>query len=478
MSRYPRSVRPAKFKCLSCNAPVTITVEGEHCCVECGRQVFRPRTLDQRSHNGPPQGGEASELEVNVKNETARKLTATRNLDQSGNSRGHSQGDGPSDAFLLPPTSTINPEISFVMPTMNEEQGIGDCIDRAIRAVQQLNMTAEIIVSDCSTDRTPEIAASKGAHVVSPDELGYGAAYQYGFKHARGDYIVMGDADMTYDFEELPKLMKPLLDGNADIVMGSRFAGEIRPGAMPKLHKYVGNPVLTAFLNLFYDAGVSDAHSGFRVLTRDALENVDVRSQGMEFASEMVMVAGAQDLRIEEVPITYHERVGEAKLESFRDGWRHMKFMLTNCPTYLFTAPGIGFGLLGVMLMAMSVLDLQVGAATFGLTTLFLGSLLTIMGYQITMIGFSTSMGANPIRKPRGPLARWVEEGFTIRHATLLALGVVILVGGYSIYVPVDWLGGSVSTTQLPSLLVMMTMIVIAIETILFAFHFSALGEG
>lgn len=163
---------------------------------------------------------------------------------------------------LVPRRSDTDPLISFVMPTMNEEAGIAACIEWATEALGELGVTGEIIVSDSSDpdDRTPDIAAEAGAHVVTPDQTGYGYAYQYAFERTRGEYIVIGDADTTYDFRDLPRLLDQLQAVDADMVMGSRLEGEIKPGAMPSLHQYVGNPLLTSFLNTFYDAGVSDAH--------------------------------------------------------------------------------------------------------------------------------------------------------------------------------------------------------------------------
>ena len=206
--------------------------------------------------------------------------------------------------LLLPEQSDLEPVLSIVMPTLNEEEGVVECINRIKNAVKELGITAEIIISDSSTDRTPELAAANGAIVVEPDEPGYGYAYRYAFERARGDYIAIGDADTTYDFEELPKLFEKVSRGDADMVMGSRLEGEIKDGAMPPLHQYVGNPLLTRFLNAFYDAGVSDAHSGMRVFSQRALAELDLDTTGMEFASEMIMDAGARDLTIEEVPIT------------------------------------------------------------------------------------------------------------------------------------------------------------------------------
>ena len=192
----------------------------------------------------------------------------------------------------------VEPVLSVVMPTLNEEDGIAECIRRIENALETIGIAGEIVVADSSTDRTPEIAREMGARVVVPEEDGYGAAYHCGFEHARGEFVAMGDADTTYDFEELPKLFDLVAGGEADMAMGSRLEGEILPGAMPSLHQYVGNPLLTRFLNFFYDAGVSDAHSGFRAFRAEMLDELDLQTTGMEFASEMIMAPARATSRL------------------------------------------------------------------------------------------------------------------------------------------------------------------------------------
>lgn len=218
----------------------------------------------------------------------------------------------------------------MILPTRNEEAGIEECITRIKVAISELKTPTEIIVSDSSTDLTPQIAAEMGARVVTPDRLGYGYAYKYAFQFVRGEYVAMGDADTTYDFFELPSLYQELVDTTADIVLGSRLNGQIQPGAMPRLHRYLGNPLLTGLLNRCYDADLTDAHSGFRLLHRDCLEDLDLNADGMEFASEMIIQASERDWTVAEVPISYQSREGRSKLNSFRDGWSHVKLILGN----------------------------------------------------------------------------------------------------------------------------------------------------
>nr|WP_328764485.1 glycosyltransferase family 2 protein [Halomicroarcula salinisoli] len=332
--------------------------------------------------------------------------------------------------------STQSPALTVIMPTLNEEEGITECIERIKTAVVEMQVSTEIIISDSSTDRTPEIAREMGAIVVEPDVGGYGSAYKHAFERARGDYIAIGDADTTYDFEELPKLIRLATKDDVDMTMGSRLEGDIKPGAMPSLHQYIGNPLLTRFLNTFYDAGVSDAHSGMRVIDREALEELELKTTGMEFASEMIMDAAAKDMTIEERPITYHEREGEATLDSFQDGWRHVRFMLVNAPGYLFTAPATLFVLLGAAVMGLSLGGVQLGPVTFGLQTMVAGSLATLVGYQIGALAIFSSVATNPIREPSDPITNLVRDRLSLEKGAamglvVLGLGLVMLSFGF-----------------------------------------------
>jgi len=278
-------------------------------------------------------------------------------------------------------------DVSVVIPTKNEEFSIGVCIEKIINVFEKNKINGEIIVSDSSSDRTPEIAASLGAKVVSPDKLGYGYAYRYGFKHATGEYIVMGDADNTYDFSLIPDLIYPLKNGTADFVIGSRFKGKIMKGAMPVLHQYIGNPVLTGFLNQFFGAKVSDAHCGLRAFSKCALDRMRLASDGMEFASEMIIEAVRNSLRIAEVPITYYPRMGDSKLGSFKDGWRHLKFMLLYAPKYLYLIPGLIIFLLGLSVVIFASFGVLIGQASFGIHSMIFGSFSMVTGYQLFVFG-------------------------------------------------------------------------------------------
>nr|WP_310921304.1 glycosyltransferase family 2 protein [Haloarcula sp. S1CR25-12] len=365
------------------------------------------------------------------------------------------------------------------MPTLNEEDGVRECIDRVRTALDRIGTYGEVIISDSSTDRTPEIAREMGAIVVEPDGKGYGYAYRYAFERVRGDFVVMGDADTTYDFEKIPELLEPVRDGDADICMGSRLEGEIRDGSMPTLHQYVGNPLLTAFLNAFYDAGVSDAHSGFRVFSREALEELDLKTDGMEFASEMIMDAGARDLDIEEKPIVYHEREGEETLDSFQDGWRHVRFMLVNAPGYLFSAPGLVLGLLGIAIMGTAVSGVSFGAVTLGPHSMIAGSLLTLVGFQVLNMGVFATVTSDPIQQPSDRLTSWLSRGLRLDRGATVGLA---LFGAGTVYAAVlvsQWVTSGFA--QLPLVMadiLAFTAIVLGLQTVFNSFLMSAVNAN
>ncbi|MFC6861885.1 glycosyltransferase [Halomicroarcula sp. GCM10025817] len=388
------------------------------------------------------------------------------------------EGGKQEDSWLLPADSDIKPVVSVVMPTLNEEAGIAECIERVETALSALQVPGEVVVSDSSTDRTPEIAESMGAIVVEPDKGGYGYAYQYAFDRVRGDYVVMGDADTTYDFEAIPRLLQPVLDDEADICMGSRLEGEIRDGSMPTLHQYVGNPLLTRFLNAFYDAGVSDAHSGFRVFSREALETLDLETDGMEFASEMIMDAGAKGLDIEEVPIVYHEREGEETLDSFQDGWRHVRFMLINAPGYLFSVPGLVTAALGGVLMLVAASGISIGGVSLGTHSMIAGSLLSIVGFQVVSLGVFATVASDPIRRPSDPVTDWLVEKFRLERSALAGVLMFGAGAGYALYLASRWV--SSGFTRLPLFMadiIAFTAIVLGLQVVFSAFFMSTIAS-
>ena len=285
----------------------------------------------------------------------------------------------------LQPDNENSVDVSVILPALDEEHTIRECIIKIQKVFHDSAINGEIIVADSSTDRTPEIAASLGAKVFHAEKNGYGNAYLTGFKHARGHFIVIGDADNTYDFYEIPKLIEPLKNG-ADFVIGSRFKGTIRPGSMTALHRYIGNPLLTWMINFIFKTHFSDAHSGFRAITKKALDRLQLKSGGMEFASEMLVMASKEQLKIVEVPIDYYPRLTPSKLHSFADGWRHIRFVLLMKPLPFVAVPGLLFSLFGFLLMAFFYIQGNVESSH--LHTFIMGAILVIGGVQVILTGF------------------------------------------------------------------------------------------
>jgi glycosyltransferase involved in cell wall biosynthesis len=273
-------------------------------------------------------------------------------------------------------------EVSVILPALDEVHTIGICLTKIQKVFSANNIHGEIIVADASTDRTAEIARSMGARVIHPEKSGYGNAYIAAFEQAQGQCCVIGDSDDTYDFAEIPLLLAPLKNG-ADLVIGSRFKGTIHPGSMTALHRYIGNPVLTWMVNRIFHTRFSDTHSGFRAITREALDRLDLKSGGMEFASEMLIMASKENLHIEEVPVNYYPRKAPSKLHSFADGWRHMRFVLLMKPLPFIAIPGIIFASVGFLLMSFFYVTGNVESSH--LHTFILGAIMMIGGLQVIL---------------------------------------------------------------------------------------------
>jgi len=292
---------------------------------------------------------------------------------------------------LVTNVETEGVDVSVVIPCLNEANSLGSCIEKAQKAFADAGLRGEVVVADNgSTDGSIEIAQRNGARVVPVTQRGYGSALKAGIRSARGAFIVMGDADDSYDFSEVPRFVEQWRKGS-EVVMGNRFAGEIKPGAMPWHHKYIGNPGLTALLNVLFRSGIGDSHCGMRGFTREVFERMDLRSNGMEFASEFVIKAAQIGAKTCEIPITLwkDKRGRPPHLRSFRDGWRHLRFMLLYAPNWLFVLPG---GLLMAVGLAL-VFWLLPGPRTIGhkvvldIHTMIFGVIFTLLGVQILAIG-------------------------------------------------------------------------------------------
>ncbi len=319
------------------------------------------------------------------------------------------------------------PVVSVVIPCLNEAESISACVAAALRVMHEQGIAGEVVVADNgSTDGSDELARAAGARVIHELRRGYGSAYLAGFAAARGRYIVMADADMTYDFGEIPRFVEHLEQG-AEMVIGDRM-DNIHPGAMPWLHRYVGNPILTGILNLFFRTGVNDAHCGMRAVRRDVLPQLDLRASGMEFASEMVIRAAKQNLQIRQFPIQYHAREGESKLSSFRDGWRHLRFLLVHSPTYLFILPGAALAGIGTLVALAVLAQVDIFGRTWQLHSMIVGALLMIVGSQVLALGLCAHAYGTYFMNERD---RWFDRmraRFRLEHG--LAVGGLIALTG------------------------------------------------
>ena len=367
-------------------------------------------------------------------------------------------------------------QVSVVIPCLNEAETIVECVTRARRTLDDGGLNGEVVVADNgSTDGSPQLAEGAGARVVHEPRKGYGSAYLAGFQAARGEYIVMADADLTYDFGEIPRFVSELQDG-AELVMGDRM-DNIHPGAMPWLHRYVGNPVLTGTLNLFFRTGVKDAHCGMRALRRDVLPRLDLRTTGMEFASEMVIRAAKEKLDIRQFPIEYHPRGGESKLSSFRDGWRHLRFLLVHSPTWLFIVPGLALAVLGTVIALVSVLQLEVFGREWELHSMVGGALFMIVGTQVLALGLCAHAYGTYYMGDRDPWFDRMRARFHLEHGLLLG-GAIVLAGLIPAAVIVaKWIErgfGELSEERLAVLAV--TLIIVGIQVFFSSFLLSILG--
>lgn len=364
--------------------------------------------------------------------------------------------------------------VSVVMPCLDEEEGVGRCVETALRAIEELGVAGEVVVVDNgSTDRSAEVAAAAGARVVHEPRRGYGSAYLRGFEEARGRYLVMGDADTTYDFGELARFVEPLRKGRSDLVMGDRLGGDIRPGAMPWAHRWIGNPILSGMLRILFRTRISDSHCGMRGLTRKAYERLGLRTTGMEFASEMVVSALREGLRVEEIPITYHPRQGESKLVGVRDAWRHVRFMLLYSPSHLFQLPGLLLMAVGAFLViALAGGPRELFGHRWDYHPLLFGAVALIVGYQLVL--FDTfakifAVGAGLIRP--GRWVRVVREVFTLERGLVVG-GVVFLAGvGLEVKIVLDWVrAGFGELMAVRGVVIGMAAVVVGLQTVFGSF--------
>lgn len=331
-------------------------------------------------------------------------------------------------------TSAANNEIelSIVMPCLNEAETLAICIQKCQRFIKTHGLSAEIIIADNgSTDGSQQIATDNGARVVPVPVRGYGAALIGGIEAAKGKYVAMGDADDSYDFESLMPFIEKLRSG-IELCMGNRFLGGIEPGAMPPLHKYLGNPVLSFLGRLFYNLPIGDFHCGLRAFNRHSIMGLNLNTTGMEFASEMVVKAGLNHLRMDEAPTTLKKdgRSRPPHLRSWRDGWRHLKFLLTFAPKWLYLFPGLvllALGLLGLAWLLPG--DGVIGKIQLGVHTLLFCSSFVLMSSQVLSFAYLARLfGVRENFWKEGEFTKAAREFFTVERGCIIG-GIMIAAG-------------------------------------------------
>ncbi len=356
-------------------------------------------------------------------------------------------------AQTAPDATAADIQVSVVMPCLNEAKTVGVCVDKARRELDRLGVSGEVIIADNgSTDDSAAIAESHGARVVPVARKGYGAALQGGIAAARGKFIIMGDADDSYDFSHLEPFVEQLYTGK-DLVMGNRFKGGIRPGAMPWLHQYVGNPVLTGILNLFFRSPIRDAHCGLRAFRKDAYQELGLTTPGMEFASEMVVKSCLKHHLIAEVPTVLHPdgRDRPPHLRSFRDGWRHLRFLLLMCPLWLYLIPAAALMLAGLALMAWLTVGgpgpREFAGVVWDTPAMLFGAFGVLLGYQtLWQWAFARIFGWTSGILPDDTFSPSVFQHLNLERG--LIAGVGLLVAGIALNV---WLFSGWFTVGVPA---------------------------
>ncbi|WP_291325200.1 glycosyltransferase family 2 protein [Desulfovibrio sp. UCD-KL4C] len=368
-------------------------------------------------------------------------------------------------------------ELTILMPCLNEAETIAICIKKAQDYLSRSGVSGEVLIGDNgSTDGSQQIAVDHGARVVSVKEKGYGAALLGGISEAKGKYVIMGDADDSYDFSNLTPFVESLRSGN-QLVMGNRFRGGIAPGAMPFLHKYLGNPVLSFIGKLFFNIPCGDFHCGLRGFDRKAIISLDLHTSGMEFASEMVVRAALQKLRIDEVPTTLSPdgRTRPPHLKTWRDGWRHLCFLFMYTPKWLFIYPAVILFALGLSIVGLLYNGpLNIGSVSFENNTFIMGCLFVLISTQSLSLGllvrrYATEQGFLPNSRYK----KWLDK-ITLEKAALVGLCIFAIGLVLCLWCVLQWfavgLGDLPSSTVGRQLILGFTLLAIGLQSFQTAF--------
>ena len=375
-------------------------------------------------------------------------------------------------------------ELTVVLPCLNEAETLAVCIRKAKASIAGLGIDGEVVIADNgSTDGSQDIARAEGARVVDVPIRGYGAALTAGIADAKGEFVIMGDADDSYDLSNLGPFVEALR-GGADLVMGNRFAGGIEPGAMPALHRYLGNPVLTAVGRILFRSPVKDFHCGLRGFRREAILDLDLRTTGMEFASEMVVKATLNKLNIVEVPTTLSPdgRSRAPHLRTWRDGWRHLRFLLLYSPRWLFLYPGMVLFLVGLVLGGVLLAGpIQIGEHALDVSALVYAMAAVLIGFQaILFAAFSRAFVANEGLMPPSPGMQKAFKVLNLERGLIIGLLLLIVGVGLAIYGFIHWGSSNFGALNARDAVRMAvpaaTLSVLGFETIMGSFFLSVLG--
>lgn len=369
-------------------------------------------------------------------------------------------------------------EVSVVLPCLNEEKAIGACVRKIKEVFARERIRGEIIVADNgSVDRSVEIAKQEGAVVVIEPQRGYGSAYLRGLKEVAGKNIIIGDSDNSYDFYDIPKFLKSLESGY-DFVMGSRFKGRIKKGAMSWSHRYIGNPILSCMTRLFFHTRLSDIHCGMRAFTAEAYRKMKLKTTGMEFATEMIVSALGHNLKIYEIPINYYPRKGESKLMPLADAWRHIRFMLLYCPVWLYFIPGaLGFGLGALILLLLLGGPFFFLGRYWDIHLMIFAGVISILSHQMLHLGIY----AHTFAIRQGLVKYDALTLFFKRHFNLekgIFLGGAAFIAGFimMLLIFIEWFSQDFGMLhKIRESIVAMTLLVIGLQTIFSSFFISLL---
>jgi glycosyltransferase involved in cell wall biosynthesis len=375
------------------------------------------------------------------------------------------------------------PEISIIIPCLNEELALEKCIRNAHNVSVSNHFSSEIIVVDNgSTDASVSIIKKLQHEIpflvlVHQPVRGYGNAYMAGLSSAQGDYIYMSDGDGTYDFSHMPEFISKLKAGN-DMVIGNRFAFPMEKNSMPWLHRYIGNPLLSSLVRLFFTIKIKDIHCGARALRKTVLKTLSLNTAGMEFASEMIIKGARRKLSFGEVPITYSARIGTSKLNSFSDGWRHLRFILLYSPLYLFFLPGLIAFVIGILsLVIFYATQPTIFGITFFFHPMFLSSALVIVGYQLIIFSMFSKIYAITHLGDSNPKVEKLFKVLTIEKVALVGIVTTIIGAVIFAIIFLKWAGSGFDTlNEIKNSIVALTMLVIGIQTFFSGFMLSTLG--